>query len=299
MVTITSSVLLGYAKSAVVFIATLIVLAGVIGYILRKTRSPTPTKPAQQQQPTRPLYPGTGIPVSDAEAAYYATNPYYYSDPFSLWYYYDWIYDPWWYYGSSRRHHHYNNNHHDKPKPTEPTTTTQPPPTEPDILPTEPAILPTEPAILPTEPALLPTEPAILPTEPVSILPTEPVSILPTEPSILPTDIPLIQDLANQSPIPTVSQIINTPIPDIPLPPPVIESAPVMDAISAPQPVAVDSAPLVKEVVTEGFTGGMESPSSCYLKQAWNSGLYVRGGVFVPAANTYGDKWEVANWGPK
>lgn len=313
MVTITSSVLLGYAKSAVVFIATLIVLAGVIGYILRKTRSPTPTPTKPAQQPVRPLYPGTGIPVSDAEAEYYATNPYYYSDPFSLWYYYDWIYDPWWYYGSGRRHHHYNNNHHDKPKPTEPTTTTQPPPsptepvsilpTEPvSILPTEPAILPTEPvSILPTEPALIPTEPSILPTEPVSILPTEP-ALIPSEPAILPTDIPLIQDLANQSSIPTVSQIINTPIPDIPQPPPVMNSVPQMQqppVMNSIAPVAVESPPLIKEVVTEGFTGGMDSPSSCYLKQAWNSGLYVRGGRFIPAANTYGDKWESANWGPK
>jgi hypothetical protein len=62
---------------------------------------------------------------------------------------------------------------------------------------------------------------------------------------------------------------------------------PAMNSIQAPPPV------------TEGFTGGMDSPSSCYLKQAWNSGLYVRGGIFIPAANTYGDKWESANWGPK
>ncbi len=270
MVAITSSVLLGYAKSAVVFIATLIVLTGLIGFILRKTRSPvpvpTPTKQAAIGQRTgqQALYPGTGIPVSDAEAAYYATNPYYYSDPYSLWYYYDWMYDPWWYYGSSRRHHHYHNNHHGKPKPPTPTT---------------------------TQPAPTPPEPELIPTEPVSILPTEPVSILPPEPALIPTipeltpvqipEIPLIQDLANQPPIPPMPQIINTSIQNIPQPPPA------MNSIQAPPPV------------TEGFTGGMDSPSSCYLKQAWNSGLYVRGGIFIPAANTYGDKWESANWGPK
>jgi hypothetical protein len=113
------------------------------------------------------------------------------------------------------------------------------------------------------------------------------------------SEIPLITDLAVQEPIPTIPQIINTPITEIPQPPPVMNSIqsqpPVMNSIQSPPPAVVEAPPAIQE----GFTGGMDSPSSCYLKQAWNSGLYTRGGVFIPAANTYGDKWESANWGAK